>query len=67
VARRRPDMGHQLRHDFSTPLAFRFTTSRQSGAGADPRLLLSWYSGDYCTDPDFAELEPELRANPSIG
>ena len=36
-------------------------------AGTDPRMLFSWYSGDKCTDPDFAELEPELRANPSIG
>ena len=35
-------------------------------AGTDPRMLFSWYSGDYCTDPAFAELEPELRANPSI-
>ncbi len=35
-------------------------------AGADPRMLFSWYSGDLCTDPDFANLEPELRANPSM-
>lgn len=35
-------------------------------AGSDPRMLFSWYSGDFCTDPDFADLEPELRANPSI-
>jgi hypothetical protein len=35
-------------------------------AGTDPRMLFSWYSGDYCTDPDFADLEPELRANPSM-
>jgi len=35
-------------------------------AGTDPRMLFSWYSGDYCTDPAFAELEPELRANPSL-
>jgi hypothetical protein len=35
-------------------------------AGTDPRMLFSWYSGDYCTDPAFADLEPELRANPSI-
>jgi hypothetical protein len=35
-------------------------------AGTDPRMLFSWYSGDYCTDPTFADLEPELRANPSI-
>jgi hypothetical protein len=34
--------------------------------GTDPRMLFSWYSGDYCTDPAFAGLEPELRANPSI-
>jgi hypothetical protein len=35
-------------------------------AGTDPRMLFSWYSGDLCTDPAFAELEPELRANPSM-
>jgi hypothetical protein len=35
-------------------------------AGTDPRMLFSWYSGDLCTDPDFADLEPELRANPSM-
>jgi hypothetical protein len=35
-------------------------------SGSDPRMLFSWYSGDLCTDPAFAELEPELRANPSI-
>jgi hypothetical protein len=36
-------------------------------AGTDDRMLFSWYSGDRCTDPAFANLEPELRANPSIG
>ena len=35
-------------------------------AGSDPRMLCSWYSGDWCTDSAFAELAPELRANPSI-
>lgn len=35
-------------------------------AGTDPRMLFSWYSGDFCTDPEFASFEPELRANPSI-
>jgi hypothetical protein len=35
-------------------------------AGSDPRMLFSRYSGEYCSDPKFAELEPELRANPSI-
>jgi hypothetical protein len=36
-------------------------------AGTDDRMLFSWYSGDLCTDPAFANLEPELRANPSMG
>ncbi|MBR1238284.1 hypothetical protein JQ611_40365, partial [Bradyrhizobium sp. AUGA SZCCT0182] len=36
-------------------------------AGDDPRMLFSWYSGETCTDPNFAELEPEYRANPSMG
>lgn len=35
-------------------------------AGADPRLLFSWYAADYTTDPDFVNAAPELRANPSI-
>jgi hypothetical protein len=35
-------------------------------AGTDPKMLFSWYSGDYCTDPAFAELPPEQRANPSM-
>jgi hypothetical protein len=35
-------------------------------AGTDKRMLFSWYSGDYCTDPAFAELPPEQRANPSM-
>ncbi|MFY9836766.1 MAG: hypothetical protein WAK55_09900 [Xanthobacteraceae bacterium] len=34
--------------------------------GTDPKMLFSWYSGSFCTDPDFANLEPELRANPSM-
>ncbi|WP_342711437.1 hypothetical protein AAFG13_06085 [Bradyrhizobium sp. B124] len=34
--------------------------------GADPGMLFSWYSGDYCTDPAFADLAPEERANPSM-
>jgi hypothetical protein len=29
-------------------------------------MLFSWYSGDYCTDPAFADLAPEQRANPSM-
>jgi hypothetical protein len=36
-------------------------------AGRDRRMLFSWYSGDYCTDPAFADLPAERRANPSMG
>jgi phage terminase large subunit-like protein len=32
----------------------------------DPRMLFSWYSGDHCTDPAFADLPPLQRANPSM-
>jgi hypothetical protein len=35
-------------------------------AGTDKRMLFSWYSGDYCTDPAFADLDPEEHANPSM-
>jgi hypothetical protein len=35
-------------------------------AGTDKRMLFSWYSGDYCSDPAFSELPPEERANPSM-
>ena len=32
----------------------------------DPRMYFSWYAADYCTDADFENLAPELRANPSV-
>lgn len=51
---------------FNTPGIPLFDFKAIGKAGSDPRMLFSWYSGDYCTDPDFADLEPELRANPSI-
>ena len=35
-------------------------------AGDDPKMYFSWYSGDYCTDPAYASLPPEERANPSL-
>jgi hypothetical protein len=35
-------------------------------ADTDNRMLFSWYSGDYCTDPAFADLAPESCANPSM-
>ena len=52
---------------FNLPGVPLFDMKQVGIAGSDPRMLFSWYSGDYTTDPDFAELEPELRANPSIG
>jgi len=33
--------------------------------GDDPRMLFSWYAGDFTTDPAAEHLEPEARANPS--
>jgi hypothetical protein len=35
-------------------------------AGTDPKMLFSWYSANICTDPNFADLPPEQRANPSM-
>jgi phage terminase large subunit-like protein len=46
-----------------TPL---FDLKAKGFAGEDRRFLFSWYSGSQCTDPEFANLEPELRANPSL-
>jgi len=34
-------------------------------AKSDPRMVFSWYAADFTTDPEFAELDPESRANPS--
>lgn len=35
-------------------------------AGTDPRMLFTWYGGDFTTDPEFADKSPEERANPSM-
>ena len=43
-----------------------FDMKRAGQAGDDPRMLFSWYSGDVCSDPAFADLSPEHRANPSM-
>ncbi|MDP3720028.1 MAG: hypothetical protein Q8T13_19880 [Acidobacteriota bacterium] len=52
-----------LFHRPGVPLFDLFT---QAKAGADPRMLFSWYAADFTTDPDFADLAPERRANPSM-
>jgi hypothetical protein len=43
-----------------------FDLKRIGRSGSDPRMLFSWYSSDLCTDPAFADLPPEQRANPSM-
>jgi hypothetical protein len=43
-----------------------FDLMAQAKRGEDPRMYFSWYSSEYCTDPDYAEAEPEARANPSM-
>ncbi len=49
-------------HKPGVPLYDMFTRGK---SGLDERMLFSWYAADYCTDPDFAGLDPESRANPS--
>jgi len=51
---------------FNSPGAPLFDYYQRGVRGADARMLFSWYSADHCTDPDFAELPPEQRANPSM-
>jgi hypothetical protein len=34
-------------------------------SGKDRRMYFSWYAADLCTDPNFADLPPEEKANPS--
>jgi hypothetical protein len=53
-----------LYHKPGVPL---FDLMKIGRAGTDPRMLFSWYGADYTTDPDFAEVDPETRANPSRG
>ncbi len=42
-----------------------FDLLKQAKAGADPRLLLSWYAADFTTDPAYQNAAPDDRANPS--
>jgi hypothetical protein len=51
---------------YNTPIVPLFDLKQAGFAGTDPRMLFSWYSGDRCTDPNFANLPPEQRANPSM-
>jgi hypothetical protein len=38
-----------------------FDLMAQGKRGEDPRMYFSWYSSEYCTDPDYADAEPEGR------
>ncbi len=53
-----------IHHKPGVPL---FDLCRIGRAGTDPRMHFSWYAADFTTDSDFAEAEPETRANPSRG
>ena len=52
---------------FNSPGVPLFDMKARGVAGDDPRMLFSWYSGELCTDPAFADLPSEARANPSMG
>ncbi|MBI4560545.1 MAG: hypothetical protein HY724_00765 [Candidatus Rokubacteria bacterium] len=49
-------------HRVGVPL---FDLCAAGRAGQDPRMLFSWYAADFTTDSDFADADPETRANPS--
>jgi hypothetical protein len=51
---------------YNTPGAPLYDLMQIGKAGSDPKMLFSWYSGDFTTDANFAELPPEERANPSM-
>jgi hypothetical protein len=41
-----------------------FDLMAQGKRGEDPRMFFSWYSSEFCTDPNYADADPEARANP---
>jgi len=51
---------------FHRPGAPLFDLLRQAKTETDSRLLFSWYGADFTTDPAFADVSPERRANPSM-
>jgi hypothetical protein len=51
---------------FNSPGVPVYDLKQRGIAGEDPRMIFSWYSAALCTDPAFAELPPEQRANPSM-
>src|SRR5262249_308743 len=53
-----------LYHKPGVPL---FDLLKLGKSGTDSKLLFSWYGADFCTDSEFANAPPEVRANPSAG
>jgi hypothetical protein len=53
-----------LYHKPGAPL---FDLMHLGRSGREPRMLFSWYAADFTSDPDYAEVDPEARANPSRG
>ena len=51
---------------YATPGAPLHDLMQIGRAGSDKRMLFSWYSGDYCSDPGCDGLLPEVKANPSL-
>jgi hypothetical protein len=51
-----------IHHRPGVPL---FDLLQRARGGQDPRLFFSWYAADFTTDSDFADADPETRANPS--
>ncbi|HWV41314.1 hypothetical protein [Pseudorhodoplanes sp.] len=51
---------------FNRPGIPLFDLKKAARAGEDDRMLFSWYSGTFSTDPALADAEPEVRANPSM-
>ena len=52
-----------IRHAPGIPLYDLLTSAKR---GEDERLYFSWYAADFSTDPGFADLPPEAKANPSM-
>lgn len=52
-----------IRHAPGIPL---YDLMQAGKRGDDSRMLFSWFGGDFTTDPAFADLPPEERANPSM-
>jgi hypothetical protein len=52
-----------IRHAPGIPL---FDFMQAGKRGDDPRMMFSWYSGDYTTDLALIDAKPERRANPSM-